>query len=140
MLSTFLKLCGWIQDKPTFAVSLILIFALLLYAYGCESKTDSLIHPATKVTRVELQTELETLLTLGEARFSDLDRQDDLKQLVFNNALVIAQGGDVNPLGVLTTLAAIFGVGATADDIRLRKQRRKNLQNYIDLQKSANPT
>lgn len=103
---------------------------ILIYAYGCEPKTKSLTRPGGKVTRIELQTELELFIARAAAGKKDLDRQDEIRDFIFNQALVIAQGNTVNPIGVLTGVLAILGIGATADDIRLRRQRKK--EPYLD--------
>lgn len=98
---------------------------LAFYAYGCEPKTKSLTDPAVKITRLELNEELDTLLIKAKIGEADLDRQEEIRNMIFNQTLLIAQGNQVNPIGIVTTLMAIFGIGATADDIRLRKQRKK---------------
>lgn len=115
----------WLGDIYPIALSILLSGIVILYAYGCESKTKSLLEPNLQVTRSELQIELDTLLAKARAGETDLDRQDEIKNMIFNQALVIAQGNQVNPLGVLTTLLSILGVGAIGDDIRLRRQRKR---------------
>lgn len=95
--------------------------AVVVWIYGCQSETRSLHRPNVKVTRGELQIELDTLLATAEERFADLDQQDALKQTLFENALIWSQTGAFNPVGLFVSLAAIAGVGATVDNVRKRK-------------------
>lgn len=115
----------WFGEYWAWWTTLNLCSFILLYAYGCEPKTASLISADKKVTRIELQTELELFLARARAGEADIARQEQIRDMIFNQALVIAQGNQVNPLGVLTSVLAILGIGATADDIRLRRQRKK---------------
>lgn len=130
------KLFGIIYDKWPLILTILVCIGIVIYAYGCEPKTKSLTTPNAKVTRDELQLELNSLISTAQIRLADLDRQQEIRDIIFQNALVIAQGGGVNPVGVITAILAIMGVGATADDIRLRKERSKNLTNYVALAKS----
>lgn len=101
--------------------------ALLIWFYGCESKTSSLLSPDKNLTRAELQLELDTLLKSAELKYADLDRQDEIKSALLNNLLLVAQSGTVNPIGVITSLAVVMGIGATVDDVRTRKRVKKQL-------------
>lgn len=114
----------WFGEYWAWWVTLNLCSFILLYAYGCEPKTKSLTRPGEKITRIELQTELELFLARAAAGKKDLDRQEQIRDMIFNQALVIAQGNQVNPIGVVTSILALLGIGATADDIRLRRQRK----------------
>lgn len=125
----------WFGEYWAWWITLNLCSIILLYAYGCEPKTASLISANKKVTRIELQTELELFLARARVGRKDLDRQEQIRDMIFNQALVIAQGNQVNPLGVLTSILAILGIGATADDIRLRRERKKQpTLNRVDTQ------
>lgn len=126
-----IKLIELIKDKWPIISSMIIIAGLLFYAYGCEPKTQSLINPNEKVNLAELQLEIDTLMAKSEIRFADLQRQYELKDFIFNQSLIILETGTVNPVGIATAVLAIAGLGAGADDIRLRRQRfndRKNQQ------------
>lgn len=118
-----------LKDKWLFIVTISICIGLTWFAYGCQPKTQSLIHPTEKVTRAGLQHELNTLIALAELRGEDLEKQEQFRNFVFQQALVIAETGTVNPFGVITSLLALLGIGATADDIRLRKERAK--QPYV---------
>lgn len=115
----------WFGEYWAWWVTLNLCSFILLYAYGCEPKTKSLISADKKVTRIELQTELELFLARAKAGKKDLDRQEQIREIIFNQALVIAQGNQINPVGVITSVLALLGIGATVDDVRLRRQRKR---------------
>ncbi len=89
----------------------------LFYAYGCESKVESLNHDKKLVTRSELQLELEQLIGMAEIKFVDLDRQDALRTLILQNAIVLVQGQPFNPLGILTGIAALYGAGQMSNSV-----------------------
>jgi len=99
--------------------------ALLFFAYGCEPQTTSLLNDSRKVNRAELKNELELLMTQHQGRLDDLDRQQALRETLFQQTLLIAQGADPNPVSVVMSLLSILGIGASADNIRLRVQRKK---------------
>jgi len=124
-----IKLIEIIKDKWTIISSIIVIAVLLIYAYGCEPKTRSLINPQQKVNLAELQLEIDTLMAKSEIRFADLQRQYELKDFVFNQSLIMLETGTVNPVGIATAILAIAGLGAGADDIRLRRQRLNDRKN-----------
>ncbi|GAH85512.1 unnamed protein product, partial [marine sediment metagenome] len=44
----------WLEHNYNLVVSIVICFILVFYAYGCESKTRSVLHPAIKITRAEL--------------------------------------------------------------------------------------
>ncbi len=106
-------------------ISIFICAALLFYALGCEPKTASLVDPEIKVDRLTIGSEIQLLLARSERAYEDLDRQIKIKNLIFQQGLVAVQGGTLNPIGILTTLMAIFGVGAATDDIRLRKKIKR---------------
>lgn len=95
---------------------------LLVYAYGCEPTTSSLLTTGEKVNRKQLLTEFEMLEYKLERSIENLDQQQRIRDIVFQQGLIIAQSGGVNPVGLITALMSVLGVGAVADDIRLRKK------------------
>lgn len=107
------------------SVSVIVVGSLLIWFYGCESSVESIVTPEKKVTRAELRIEIESLIAMTDLRRIDLDKQDEIKSLLLKNALLIASGGAVNPVGVVTALAAVLGIGAAADNVRKRKEIKK---------------
>ena len=101
--------------------------ALLIWFCCCESRVPSIRNPNTSVTRDELNTEIEGILSSAEAKYSNLDKQDDLKKLLSDNALLVLQGGTINPVGVITTILGILGIGAVVDNRRKDKVIRQKI-------------
>jgi len=116
-----------IRHNKSMFISLCLCCLFSLWFFGCESKTQSLLSNQIKVTEAELgieydkemrrlENELATLEAIFTAREQDLHRQDALKQALFNNAMLIGESGSPNPLGLLSLLGTIFGIGAVIDN------------------------
>lgn len=103
-------------------IAIFLIVALLIWTYGCPSKVDSLRSPGKRVTRAEFEIETKGLLSTAEVRLIDLDRQDNIKRLIFENLLLTAQSGQFNLVGLVAGVATILGIGATVDNVRKRKE------------------
>lgn len=103
------------------SISIIIVAGCVIWLSACQSKCQSLLHPEKKITRTQLQIELDTILAQAEANTITLDQQDLLKNLLFQQSLLAAQTGTVNPFAVLTSLGSILGVGAVIDNKRKRK-------------------
>lgn len=119
---------NYIKKNIQWIISVNVAIFVITYAYGCEAKTQSLIYPDKKVPISEIVTELELLERKATIAFADLERQDRIRDIVLNQSLIIAQGGAVNPIGVIMSVMAILGLGVGADDIRLRKKIKTTLQ------------
>lgn len=115
-----------ITDNPYKALALALIVILLIYFFGCDAKTTSVLDPPKKVTKEELRAELDLFVANFETKFRNIERQEAFKEALFNAALIMYQTGNVDPVGVVITLAGIFGVGSTVDTVRLRKKIKKD--------------
>lgn len=77
-----------------------------------------------KVTRAELELELNTLLGTAEIRMLDLEEQERFRALIFQNALLIVEGGAFNPLGLITGMAALYGItSATKSTVSAIKKK-----------------
>jgi len=126
----------WIRHNQGLFVALIICGGLLVWTFGCESKVSSLIEPSKMVTREELnieisreqqrlESELSVLTKQAELKQQQLDRQDAIKQKLFEFAAVTAEAGTVNPAGVLALLGSILGFGAIIDN-RIKDKVIKN--------------
>lgn len=113
-----------IEKWPTI-LALVICVGLTYYAFGCQPTTTSLIDPAKKITGEELAIEFESLIAQHRIRLEDLERQEQIRDILFRQSLILAQGGSVNPAGLVTTLAAIFGVGVTVENVKLRREKKK---------------
>jgi len=102
------------------SISVIICIVLLVVCYGCESKVASLVYPGELITRDELGIEIDTLVATAELRYAKLDKQDELKEALYQIGSLTAQTGSFNPQGLVTTLFSILGVGALTDNVRKR--------------------
>lgn len=114
------KIWTYIRHNPGIVAGFVLIPFVLFYVYSCQSVTVSTIAGRGKITRPELVAEVDLFLVAAEAKFADLDRQDLVKETIFNSVLDLAQGKSPNPIGIVLTLAGILGAGAGVDNIRKR--------------------
>jgi len=107
------------------SLAVITVIVLLAIFFGCESKVTSINNPTQKVTRAELQLELDVMIAKCKIGLKKLDRQDELRNLILQQALITASTGTINPLALITSLGTILGIGATVDNVRKRKDIKK---------------
>ena len=100
----------WIKAKSDLILIVVVTVLFGLFAYACEPKQPSLLNRGVKVTRAELQHELNQLVALAEIRMASFKRQEKIRSLILQNAMVLVQGQPVNPLGILTGIASIYGI------------------------------
>lgn len=112
------KLWAFIRHNSGTVISTILIAAILIWIYGCQSKVVSIHNPPALVTRAMLEVEVDHFLKQAEVRFSELDQMDEFKRTIFAMALDFMSEGKVNPLAIAITLGNILGVGAIIDNVR----------------------
>jgi hypothetical protein len=134
MLSLILKA---LNDNHWFIVAAALISILFFYGYGCESQTNSLINPEKKVTRGELQAELEYLASIADVRIADLDKRDAIKQELLDAANVIGTGGTINASGLVNLAATI---GAISFGLNRNQQLKNTLKNKTANDSTTNQT
>lgn len=118
--------------NPGIVIGQVICMLVMLWIYGCESQVHSITTPNVKVTRGELQVEVDSFFALADLRFQQLDQQDELKKTIFEHALLWSSTGTINPVGLMTALAAIMGIGATVDNVTKRRTERKKMIEYID--------
>jgi len=120
---------------------------ILLSSLSCESRVPSILKATSLsmngstavkslITREELSAELTYIASIAEKRFADLDRQDELRKMISEQAVIIAAGGSVNPAGVISLLMGIMGVGAVIDNRKKQSALTKQAQEIASLQKS----
>lgn len=107
------------------SIAIIVCIGLLLIFYGCESQVASLVRPDQRVGRQEFINEVNQFLNLAEIRIANLDKQDAIRAKLFEIGLLTAQTGAFNPIGLITAMAGILGVGATVDNVRKRRDLKK---------------
>ncbi len=117
------KLLSLLNDQRWYTAGGILIVSLVVWLYGCQSQVQSIIDPTKKVTRAELQVESDYLIGQLKVKMTDLDRQDELKMLLLEQAQIFGQTGTFNPTGLMNMCLSI---GAIAFGLN-RNQRCKKL-------------
>lgn len=121
-----MKLSDLVDNWPK-TIALVILTGLLFWGYGCPAQVASLMTPGKMVTRPELQVELDSIIATAEYRMASLDKQDHFRDIIFKNALLMVEGGALNPLGVITMLAGLYGVTRGAKDIKDKvKKKREN--------------
>ncbi len=100
----------WIKKHTTIIVTILITFGVLFFLYACEAKTHSLTKTDKLVNRQELQFELDQFISLARIRMLDLDKQEQLRAIVLENALILVQGQPFNPFGLISAVAAIYGL------------------------------
>ena len=106
----------YLKNNWPIIVALFIALCLAAWAVGCEPKTGSLLEPTRSVTRAELQAELEHLQSKFAIRSAQLAQQEKFRKLILENALLIAETQTLNPLGLITGLAALYGIGSAVRD------------------------
>lgn len=122
---------NWLKKHSALIVSVLVTIGFCVFAYSCESKVESLNGGGVQVSRQELQIELDQFISLAQFRMADLDRQDQFKTLLLQNAMILVQGQPFNPAGMLTGLAAIYGIAQAGSNVgrtvnNIRKKRKVN--------------
>lgn len=102
-----------------------LVGALLLWAGGCPPRTPSPLDPSRHLTLAELNVELEHILARFQLAETDIHEQQRIRTLIMENALLIANAGTVNPLGILTAIAGAYGVASVGKDTVVAVKKRK---------------
>lgn len=119
------KILEFMNHERYQVIAGFLCIVLTVWGLSCESKVQSLRDPTIKITRDELRIEVDQFLANAEIRFKNLDRQDELRNLIFNEVLLWSQTGAFNPIGLIPTLIGLFGIGAVTDNVRKRLEIKK---------------
>ena len=121
----FAKLKLWFNHERYQIITVILVSFFVSWLTCCASTTESMLDPNQQVTRNELQAEMDLLLARCSDRVKNLDQQDALKTLIAENALLFTETGTINPVGLVTTVFGVLGLGAAVDNMRRRKDAKK---------------
>lgn len=122
----------WLKKHYSFLITLAVTASMIIFIYACEPKVASLWNDGTFVTRAELQLELEQMFGTAQLRMLDLDRQDQIRSIVLQNALLIVGGQPFNPLGLITAVAAVYGITQAGGKVS------KTVKNGLDKRKKNN--
>lgn len=106
-------------------ISVVLTALLLCFFYGCQPKCKSLFNPGVNVTRMQLDAEVDSVIAKANIGYASLEQQKKLQELLFEQSLISVTTGAFNPVGLITSVGALLGVGAVTDNVRKRKQIKK---------------
>ncbi len=122
----------WLKRHTTIIITASVCFGFVIYCYGCEPKTASLSNNGRRINRQELQLELDQFIGLAELRMVDLDKQDELRAIILQNALILVQGQPFNPLGILTGVATIYGIMQGSSNVTRTVKNARNKRKIIN--------
>ena len=91
-------------------MTILVTGGFVVYMWGCQVKTKSLTTPDKFVNRQELQLELDQVIGLAQLRMADLDQQEQFRAIILQNALILVQGQPFNAFGIISAVAALYGV------------------------------
>jgi len=114
-----MKISDVIPNWPK-SIAIAVLTLLLFWGHSCQPETKSLMHPGEMVTRPELQIELDSIIATADYRMAQLDKQEAFRDLIFKNAVQVAENGTMNPAGIITLLAGLYGILRGAQDIKER--------------------
>lgn len=117
----------WIKQHAPSLITGLLTIALIIFITGCPPKVMSIDGSNHLVTRAELQGQLDQILSLAQLRMLDLDKQEQLRAIFFQNALVLVQGQPFNPIGLLTAIAGIYGVSQAGNQVVKKIKSKKTV-------------
>jgi hypothetical protein len=117
-----------LRHNQAMTVAVVVVICTAIWIVGCQSTTKSPLNPDTKVTRAELEQEVEMFKVKVAEATADLDKQDAFKQELAQLGVALAQGGTIDPVGAVTTLVGILGLGIIVDN-RKKDSIIKTLQN-----------
>lgn len=121
----------WLKKNHKTIIMYCVTIGVLLYLYACESQVRSLNSSKHLVNRAELQAELNSIIDTADIRFASLDRQDKIRAIILNNAMVVVQGQPYNPVGLLTAILSLYGVTQAAKNTSgaIKNARAKRANN-----------
>jgi len=125
----------WIRHNQGVVAGIVLVTILVLWTYGCQTRVQSPVN-GRMVTRAELQLEidltakkfendLDTLQRQAALQFRTLDRQEALKEKLYEFASLSAANNTFNPTGLITLVGTLLGLGACIDN-RIKDKVIKN--------------
>lgn len=117
----------WIKRHVSEVGAVLVSVGFVVFIYGCPVRTTSLLRDDKRIDRQELQLELDQIIGLAKIRMADLDKQEEFRAIILQNALILVQGQPFNPLGLITAIAAIYGFSQGGTNItRVIKTKRVN--------------
>mgnify|MGYP001049127298 CR=1 FL=1 len=110
------KLLQTIRHNQTVFCSAILCLTLTIWCYSCEPVTRSPRDHSKKVTRAELDIDVKIYAEEVALAYTDLQKQEQIREAILNAGLAYVQGQGVSLIGIIATLSSIVGIGAIIDN------------------------
>ena len=104
------KVLRFFNDNHWYVIAVIIAASISIWLYGCDSQVPSMMDPAKKINRAELELESDYLIGQVKMKLADLDKQDEIKILMLEQALIFGESGTFNPAGLLNTLISIGAI------------------------------
>ena len=116
-----LKYLKFLNDNHWLLIFGCICLCMFFWLYGCESHVKSILEPEKEITRAELENEVNSIMAIAQTKLSDLDKQDEVRQLILDKAALFATTGTFNPTGLLNLIISIGAIGTTLDSRRKLK-------------------
>jgi len=118
-------LLKFFNDNHWYLIAAVIAAMFVFWIYGCESQVGSMLDPTKKINRMELENETAYILGQAKVKLADLDKQDELRQLVLEQAALFDQSGTFNPMGLLNTIISIGAISFGLNRNQLLNDARK---------------
>jgi len=125
----------WISHNQGIVAGLVLVVALMVWMYGCESTVTSPItgmlvtrpqlHLEIKVQSAKLEAELDALKEQSLLQYAQLDKEDIIRNKIFDFAAITSEHNTFNPTGLITLAGTLLGIGSVIDN-RIKDKVIKN--------------
>lgn len=120
------KLLGILFNHERYqTISFLVVLVLLLWFFGCEPRCKSIIYPDQTVTRPELELEIESVIAKANIGYATLEKQEQLRDILLQQAMNSVSTGSFNPVALISSVAAVLGVGTAVDNVRKRKEIKR---------------
>lgn len=115
------KILKFLNENHWAAIGALILIVGALYFLGCQSTVPSMIDPKKQINRGELEAESDFLIAQVRLKLEELDRQDEIKRLISEQASLFATTGTFNPIGLVNLAVSVFAVGSALDSKRKLK-------------------
>lgn len=117
------KILSFLNEQHWYVIATVIAIGLFVWLYGCQSEVASMLDPAKKVSRAELELESDFLIGQIKVKLAALDKQDELKMVLLEQLTIFGTTGTFNPTGLLN---ALISIGAISFGLN-RNQKLKKL-------------
>lgn len=111
-----------IKSKLHLYITFGLCVILLFFAYSCEPKTKSLLDSTKSVTLSEYKSEIEILTDRFLTGFRDIEKKTAFRDFILQQSLTYTTTGSLDPIGIISSIMVLLGIGAAVDDVKVRKK------------------